>query len=154
MEDDTRDGLAGQLRAVGAGPELLAEIAASVGVGPDELRAGGKVIGGWAEADSDMFTCWAVTRNLLGLHQRSRSGQAFTLTVTPARIRRVALISDQDGALLTLELDADRQTHVPGDSGKVVVLHAGYELRAAGPQLAQLLDFSRALRAAMAGRGA
>jgi hypothetical protein len=109
----------------------------------------------WIEPGDQVFTAWVVVGNGFVLHERSTTGEVFSLAVPFTRVRRVAEEGGADGSVrFTIEIDADRNVvelnGVSADDGTVRLigssLHAGYSLQGSGERAVLLREFARVLR--------
>lgn len=144
-------------------PELLDAIAQSTGASSyAALDAPGApdVLAYWISPSQQVFTVWLCLPGGIVLHERSVSGETFSLCVRHERVRRIAESTDASAYTLTVEIDADRSTLNLGggsdEEGNVsltgAVLHAGYQIRVERSDTAaldRLVRFAVALRHAL-----
>jgi hypothetical protein len=137
-----------ELRSYNAGSELSNEIASCVGLEISDIEANQvEVRGYWMEPTPEVFTAWLFTDHVLGMHQRSREGETFTLTVPLARVRRVGASGKGDTLSVLLEIEADKQVIVLNTEEATAFLRAaGYEIIAVGPKRIALQAFVNRLR--------
>ena len=108
----------------------------------------------WIDPAEEVFTCWMRTPNQLVLHQRSKSGIAFSLNVPVSRLRRVSEEIASDGSRrVVIEIDADRDVieliRSEQDGGvrtAGAILPASYTLLASPERAGDLSRFVRDLR--------
>lgn len=126
---------------------LKEEVAHCVGASWEDIeRDASKVKGFWIDAGAEVFTAWLVTARLLGMHQRTTSGQTLTLTFPLGRIRRLQLAGEAESLALLLELDSDQQVISLVPENNIAFLRpSAYEITATGEQRVALRAFLRNL---------